>query len=36
MIDFHGHIGNLAREGYPDLPPLSPEQLPHDPPIENR
>jgi predicted TIM-barrel fold metal-dependent hydrolase len=27
MIDFHGHIGNLMRESYPDRPPLTPEAL---------
>lgn len=26
MIDFHAHIGNLAREGYPGKPALTPEQ----------
>lgn len=27
MIDFHVHLGNLYREGYPDKPPLSAQQL---------
>lgn len=25
MIDFHCHIGNLQREGYPDRPPFTPQ-----------
>lgn len=27
MIDFHAHIGNLAREGYPKRPALTPAQF---------
>ena len=27
MIDFHAHMGNLGREGYPERPPLSAQQL---------
>jgi predicted TIM-barrel fold metal-dependent hydrolase len=27
MIDFHAHFGNLARERYPVIPPLSAQQL---------
>ena len=27
MIDFHVHMGNLAREGYPEKPPLTVHQL---------
>jgi uncharacterized protein len=27
MIDFHGHIGNLARESYPQRPALTAEQF---------
>jgi predicted TIM-barrel fold metal-dependent hydrolase len=27
MLDFHAHIGNLARESYPDRPALTPEQM---------
>jgi len=27
MIDFHAHLGNLARERYPAIPPLSAQQL---------
>lgn len=27
MIDFHMHMGNLAREGYPERPPLTVHQL---------
>lgn len=27
VIDFHTHIGNLDREGYPDRPALTPETL---------
>lgn len=27
MIDFHAHMGNLYREGYPNKPPLSVHQL---------
>ena len=27
MIDFHAHFGNLAREGYPKTPSMTPEHL---------
>ena len=27
MIDFHVHMGNLFREGYPQRPPLTVHQL---------
>jgi len=27
MIDFHVHMGNLHREGYPETPPLTAQQL---------
>lgn len=27
LVDFHMHMGNLFREGYPDAPPLGVEQL---------
>ncbi len=27
MIDFHAHMGNLVREGYPEKPPLTAHQL---------
>ena len=27
MIDFHAHFGNMARERYPAVPPLSVHQL---------
>jgi predicted TIM-barrel fold metal-dependent hydrolase len=27
MIDFHVHIGRMYREGYPDRPPVTPQQL---------
>jgi len=27
MIDFHAHLGNLARESYPERPALTPAQL---------
>lgn len=27
LIDFHAHFGNLCRERYPDLPPITPDML---------